>query len=81
MKDYARACKIIIFIIVFMLFTYFAHAQYTAMNQWQNAQYRKIEIMLDSMTDSCYYKRMEGTPTRTNPEGHGGASPSISLHQ
>ena len=51
MKDYARACKIIIFIIVFMLFTYFTHSLYTAMNQWQNAQYRKIEIMIDSMTE------------------------------
>ena len=51
MKDYARACKIIIIIIGVMLFTYFAHARYTDMKQWQNAQYRKIEIMLDSMPD------------------------------
>lgn len=51
MKDYARACKIIIIIIGVMLFSYFAHARYTAMNEWQNAQYRKIEIMIDSMTE------------------------------
>lgn len=51
MKDYSRACKVIIAILFLMVFCYFAHTRYMAMKHWQNAQYREIEIMLDSMPD------------------------------